>query len=60
MTLADANRALINSGLNVYIEMGTENRCEILTVTRQDYPEGTVLPVGTVVKIYAIATDFED
>ena len=60
MTLADANRALINSGLNVYIEMGTENRGEILTVTRQDYPEGTVLPVGTVVKIYAIATDFED
>nr|MBQ8890328.1 PASTA domain-containing protein [Clostridia bacterium] len=60
MTLADANKALINSGLNVYIEMGTENRGEILTVTRQDYPEGTVLPVGTVVKIYAIATDFED
>ncbi len=60
MTLADANRALINSGLSVYIEMGTETRGEILTVTRQGYPEGTVLPVGTVVKIYAIATDFED
>jgi stage V sporulation protein D (sporulation-specific penicillin-binding protein) len=58
LSLNEANDVLAHAGLNMYIS-SADCRSNA-TVTSQSIPQGTVVPISTVIYIEALYLDFED
>lgn len=58
LELSEANRIILNSGLNIRIKGNPQSSGA--TVISQSIPEGAVVKKGTVLEIEILYTDFED
>ncbi len=61
LTLKEASIIATEAGLNVTIKGVNDNRIEeTVTVCKQSIIPGDSVPIGTVIELYALKTDFED
>ena len=51
LTVAEANQLLTNAQLNVSMDTGADTGDGTVKVTTQSMPEGTSVPIGTVISI---------
>ena len=58
LKLSDANKILINSGLNIRIRADADS--DDATVVTQNIPHGTVVQMGSIVELEILYLDFED
>ena len=60
ITATEANKKIVNAGLNIKIKNPVSSTVLGAKVISQSIPAGTVVPKNTVVEIEIIYTDFED
>ncbi len=60
MNIKDANVLLTKCGLNIKIKGSLSNRCTTLTVMSQSLPYGANVPIGSIIELTLLGTDFED